>query len=112
MLLQNRNTGNHFENNIVVATTGSSTVADGGAKNTGNVIDYNLYFKGALTGVTDGGHSMSQDPLLVSASDLHLAAGSPAIDKGDAAVGANAGALDIDGDPRVKGTIDIGADER
>jgi hypothetical protein len=112
VLLQNRNVGNHFENNIIVASTGSSTVADGGAKNTGNVIDYNVYFKGSLTGVTDGGHSVAKDPLLVSASDLHLAAGSPAIDKGDAAVGANAGPLDIDGEPRVKGTIDIGADER
>jgi hypothetical protein len=114
VLLQNRNVGNHFENNIVVATTGGATVSDGGAKNTGNVIDYNLYFNGALSGVVDGGHSVSKDPLLVAANtgDLHLTAGSPAIDKGDAAVGANAGALDIDGDPRVKGTIDIGADER
>jgi serralysin len=78
------------------------------------VIDYNVYFNGALSSVVDGGHSVSKDPLLVAAAtgDLHLAAGSPAIDKGDAAVGANAGALDIDGDPRVKGTIDIGADER
>jgi serralysin len=83
-------------------------------KNTGNVIDYNVYFNGALSSVIDGGHSIGKDPLLISAStgDLHLAAGSPAIDKGDGAVGANAGALDIDGDPRVKGTIDIGADER
>jgi uncharacterized protein DUF1565 len=114
VLLQNRNVGNHFENNIVVATTGSSTIADGGDKNTGNVFDYNVYFNGALSGVIDGGHSISKDPLLVSAGtgDLHLTAGSPAIDKGDGAVGANAGALDIDGDPRVKGTIDIGADER
>lgn len=114
VFLQNRNVGNHFENNIVVATTGSSTVADGGAKNTGNVIDYNVYFNGALSGVSAGAHSITTDPLLISASmgDLHLAAGSPAIDKGDGAVGANAGSLDIDGDPRVKGTIDIGADER
>jgi hypothetical protein len=112
VLLQNRNIGNHFENNIVVATTGGSTMADGGAKNTGNVVDYNLYFNGALSGVSAGAHSITKDPLLASAADLHLAAGSPAIDKGDGAVGANAGALDIDGDPRVKGTIDIGADER
>jgi hypothetical protein len=115
LLLQNRNVGNHFENNIVVATTGGSTVSDGGLKNTGNLIDYNVYFNGALAGVIDGGHSIGKDPLLISPStgDLHLSAGSPAIDKGDDMVGANGAPqdLDIDGEPR-KGHFDIGADER
>ena len=96
----------------MVATTGGSSISDGGMKSAMNVIDYNLYFNGALAGVSARAHSITTDPLLVSAADLHLAAGSPAIDKGDGAVGTNAGALDIDGDPRVKGTIDIGADER
>ncbi|MEP7120574.1 MAG: DUF1565 domain-containing protein [Byssovorax sp.] len=115
VLLQNRNVNNHFENNIVVATIGGSTVSNGGLKNTGNLIDYNLYFNGALSGVIDGGHSISKDPLLISPStgDLHLSAGSPAIDGGDDMVGANGAPqdLDIDGEPR-KGHIDIGADER
>ena len=115
VLLQNRNVNNHFENNIVVATTGGSTVSNGGLKNTGNLIDYNVYFNGALSGVIDGGHSISKDPLLISPStgDLHLSAGSPAIDKGDDMVGADGAPqdLDIDGEPR-KGHFDIGADER
>ena len=99
----------------MVATTGGSTVSNGGLKNTGNLIDYNVYFNGALSGVIDGGHSISKDPLLISPStgDLHLSAGSPAIDKGDDMVGADGAPqdLDIDGEPR-KGHFDIGADER
>ncbi len=113
ILLQNRNLQNTFVNNIIVASPGSSTVADGGSANSGNVFDYNIYWAGALDGVSPGSHSMEVDPVLVAASagDLHLADGSPALGAGQD-LGAVLGEADIDGEPRTQGALDIGADER
>lgn len=62
--------------------------------------------------LTPGGSDISADPLFVNtnASDFHLTAVSPCINKGwDSAAGV--GDLDMDGQPRRCGVIDIGADE-
>lgn len=114
ILLQNRNIQNTLVNNVVVATDGHSTVADGGSANTGNVFDYNVYWNGDLDGVNGGSHSLEVDPLLVDAAngDLHLTAGSPAVGAGSALDPALLGAEDYDGEARVQGALDIGADER
>ena len=103
---------------------------------TGNVVDRNLYFaapedrsgtwiwKGVTYDTFDAYQAASgndatsligEDPLLVNpgAGDLHLNAGSPAIDAGENLSSAQMGTMDIDGDPRVSGAaVDIGADEK
>lgn len=65
-------------------------------------------------------HSLFADPHLVdpAGGDLHLGAGSPAIDAGAQAPAQHADLIapcvttDVDGDPRVQGPqVDIGADE-
>jgi hypothetical protein len=59
--------------------------------------------------LTDLGGNLTTDPLLVSATDVHLTAGSPAIDAGTCT---GAPAIDFEGDPRPSGGgCDIGADE-
>jgi hypothetical protein len=98
----------------------------------GNAVDANLYYTTAApqwqwrnvtySGATawasyrsasgnDAASLNGQDPLLVNpaAGDLHLQAGSPAIGRGQALP--EASAVDIDGQPRVQGVIDLGADE-
>jgi hypothetical protein len=111
LLLQNRNQNNFYENNIIYATAGTAAVLDGGSLNTGNVFDYNIYFGGAVTGVTGGVSSLKVDPKLVDPTngDLHISAGSPAKDKGNSAE--SVGTTDIDGTNRKNGVVDIGADE-
>jgi len=111
ILLQSRNQGNVYQNNVVVATMGTSVVAVGGSGNTGNVFDFNVYFGGDLDGATGGANSLTVDPKLVDPGngDLHLSAGSPAKDKGSGAL--DVGEVDFDGDNRKNGPVDIGADE-
>jgi hypothetical protein len=111
ILLQNRNQSNVYQNNVVVATPGTSAIVDGGSANTGNVFDYNIYFGGGLDGVTDGAHSKTIDPGLVNAAagDLHLGPNSPAKNAGNDAL--DVGETDIDGEVRKNGAVDIGADE-
>lgn len=113
IFLQSRNVGNVFANNIVVASAGSDCVAVGGSMNSGNVFDRSVYSGGAVSGVSGGANSITADPRLVDPAngDLHLGPGSPAIDAGDASLG-DPGAVDIDGQPRQVGALDIGADER
>lgn len=114
LLLQNRNIGNTYANNVIYASDGSNAVSDDGTMNTGNVFDYNLYFKGGLDGVQGGANSITAEPRFVSAAtrDLHLAADSPAIGKGRDWGAAIVGSADVDGEPRVQGGIDMGAHER
>lgn len=113
LLLQNRNVGNTYINNIVIATTGQRAIDVGGTLNTGNSFDYNLTFNGAVAGITQGTHSLAADPRFVAAGDYHLQAGSPALDRAAALVDARDGALDLDGRPRVAGAApDLGCYER
>ena len=59
--------------------------------------------------LTDLGGNINADPLFVSGSDIHLRAGSPAIDAGTCA---GAPTTDFEGDPRPTGAgCDMGADE-
>ncbi len=132
ILLQHDVRNSVIKNNIVRANTQGRLVMNPFLANTGNTLDYNLYWAPAGTllrwqwtktfyttlaawrGVTGGeGHTLVADPKLVSTTtpDLHLAAGSPAIDAGQNT--SLAGSQDIDGAARITGArIDIGADER
>lgn len=133
MMLQFDTRYNTIKNNILYANAQNYLLTNPFTQNTGNVVDYNLYFapggtansewqwkKSAMTVgfaayQTKSGndsHSRFANPLLVSTTppDLHLQAGSPAIDQGLNRTAA--GTVDIDGEARVvRGVIDIGADE-
>lgn len=110
VLLQNRSQGNIFKNNIIVASAGSSAIADGGEMNVGNTFDTNIYFGGGVDGIDGGAGSLTVDPMLVAPAtgDLHLTVGSMAKDRGEVLPEV---LVDIDGDPRADGAPDIGADE-
>jgi len=134
LLVQHDTRNNLIENNIIFANAQNQFIANEFTANTGNVIDYNLYFSAggaaasswvwttdpytgfaawqAATG--NDANSVFVNPLLASpgAGDLHLGAGSPAIGAAFALSALVAGTEDIDGTPRVSGAAaDIGADE-
>ncbi len=86
-------------------------------------INFNNYFSSQNVGFLGGvrvtlsdwqtatgqdANSLAVDPLFVSATDLHLQAGSPMINAGTPLAEVT---TDIDGDPRSATTPDIGADE-
>jgi cysteine-rich repeat protein/parallel beta-helix repeat protein len=102
--------------------------------NVNNSLDYNLFFAdagaGSATFVWQGteysgfaayrsatgqdASSLFADPQLVApgTGNLHLGAGSPAVNAGDPALVAGVGETDIDGSPRIGGgRVEIGADE-
>ena len=107
------------KNNILCASGGQPYVFDGGGNNTHITLANNLYYGASLTSPGSFADPLARfvNPLLVSAADLHLLPGSPAIDAGivlgnDAQGQPLAGTSDVDGEPRVRGSdIDIGADE-
>ncbi len=129
---------NIIKNNLIFANAYRRYVESWSPVMTGNTVDRNMYT--AVGGGSDGtwiwkgvtyttfsayqsasGNDLTSlrlvglDPLLVNpeAGDLHLGAGSPAIDAGEDLPSAQMGTLDIDGDPRILGDhVDIGADER
>lgn len=129
---QYNTTANVFANNIVYANSQAVLLQNPFTQNTGNVLDYNVYFvPGGAAGtwqwktVTYTGfstyrartgndpHSAFLDPRLVNLAtpDLHLQAISPAINAGINRP--DLGATDIDGQARIQGgRVDIGADER
>jgi cysteine-rich repeat protein len=124
---------NVVENNLFYATA-QNLLLQSDAGNTGNTIDYNLWFAdaGAAAGrfVWNGteypgfaayraatgqdAHSLFADPVLANpgGGDFHLSGSSPAIDAGDPAFVADPNETDLDGGARVLGPrVDIGADE-
>ena len=125
---------NTIENNIFFAGPQDILISNPFTQNTGNTLDYNLYytvagpnssawewktntydsFTGYRSATGNDAHSVFVDPKFININagslDLHLAAGSPAIDAGSNL--ANDGDLDIDVQPRiVNSRVDLGADE-
>ena len=113
VLLQNRNVNNVYANNIVVASRNTTAMSASGSRNSGNTFEGNIVFGGGVDGLTLGTGSRTVDPQLVAPAqgNLHLAAGSPAREAGRPLTAAVVGTLDVDGDARVVGVLDIGADE-
>ncbi|MDN4602356.1 right-handed parallel beta-helix repeat-containing protein [Paenibacillus sp. F6_3S_P_1C] len=124
---------NVIKNNIFVASSTDVLIYNEYTKNSGNVVDYNLYFAPAgsseaswtwknkdytgfsayKAGTGNDAHSLFIDPKFVNASgyDFHLQSSSPAIDTGNTDT-AIIGTLDIEGKPRVQGAaVNIGAYE-
>jgi parallel beta-helix repeat protein len=104
-----------IRNNCFVAGTAGEYLSQSGTNNTGIVADNNLYWGAGKTsaGAWADPHALFADPKFVAApGDLHLAAGSPAIDAGAALDTVLAGTQDADAGPRVAGgKPDLGADE-
>ena len=127
---------NIIKNNIIFANSSRRFIESWSAVMTANIVDRNLYFAtgGGSNGTwiwrdvtyttflayqTGSGNDSTGfvgiDPLLVNAvaGDLHISAGSPAIDAGENLPSMQMGTLDIDGNARIiNGTVDLGADER
>ncbi|CAM4451247.1 hypothetical protein FHS16_004099 [Paenibacillus endophyticus] len=133
LFIQYDTSNNLIQNNIIAAASGNMMIYNEYRKNTGNVVDYNLYFtpdagtKAAWvwknktysgladyqSGTGQDAHSLFADPKFSNPEsfDLHLQPGSPAIDRGynDRELKHT---YDFDEKPRVNGTtIDIGAFE-
>ncbi len=105
---------NVYENNSIYAAENYPRVLTVGTDNTGNTIDYNLYF-GSNEGDAPGSHSVFGDPLYVDATngDLHISDASPAINKGFNHPDSVMGTADFDNQARiVNSAVDIGADEK
>ena len=109
-----------IRNNIFYARAGQAYISNGGGNNLDITVDHNLYYGASSTspGSFPDAHARFVDPLLAGPyADLHLLAGSPAIDAGidlgnDAAGQPLSGAFDIDGRSRVLGSaINLGAHE-
>jgi len=131
LMLQYDTRNNVIRNNIFYANSQNYFITNPFLKNTSNILDYNLYytpdgaaagqwqwikkwytgFNAFRTATGKDGNSLYAKPLLVSTviPDLHILASSPAVDMGMNL--AASGTTDIDGEPRIQGTIDIGADE-
>lgn len=127
---------NLIKNNIIFANGSRRFIESWSAVMTANVVDRNLYFASGggsngtwiWKGVTyttftayqsgsgnDATGFVGVDPLLVNpaAGDLHLNAGSPAINAGENLPSSQIGTVDIDGNARIiNGVVDLGADER
>lgn len=123
-----------FKNNIIYSSSQNKLIQKERASS-GLVLDYNNWFTpggSALcyvhwgsanyhtwsayqTGSAQDAHSIFANPVFASTliPDLHIAAGSPAINAGDPAFVPAASETDIDGDARVlNARVDCGADER
>jgi cysteine-rich repeat protein len=121
--------GDNVVRNNLFASTAQRRLLTSDAGNSGNTIDYNLWwtpgglpgtfvwngtgyasFAAYAAGTGADAHSVVADPLL--SADWHLAPTSPAINAGDPTFVAGPGETDLDGAPRVSGPrVDLGADE-
>ncbi|WP_226002750.1 right-handed parallel beta-helix repeat-containing protein [Paenibacillus sp. BJ-4] len=133
LLVQYDTRNNVIKNNIFVASSTDVLISNEYTKNSGNVVDYNLYFapggsseanwkwknkeytgfSAYKKGTGNDAHSLFIDPKFVNAAgdDFHLQSSSQAIDAGDTDR-AIIGTLDIDEKPRVQGAaVNIGAYE-
>ncbi len=129
--LQENNFNNRIVNNLVYALPRKSFVYKSNTTGSGNIVDYNLYYRADGTegvpwkwqGQTfstweeykestgHDTHSLFADPMLadVSGGPISLLAGSPAIDRGTDILSSE---MDLYGLPRKQGaSIDIGASE-
>ena len=100
-----------FKNNIAYAS--ASGLITGQTGTAGLSFDYNVYFNG--TSPFTEAHSLNANPQFVSTAspDLHVAAGSPAVNAGTNLGSTVVGTLDCAGNARVQGAnIDIGAYEQ
>jgi Right handed beta helix region len=117
--LQNSNLNTISNNILVPRDDDDSAIGVYGYTATNVTIGYNLLWRtssdktGNMFGNVSGAQSsVFGDPRVVSATDLHLQAGSAAINAGDPAAMPAADELDIDDQPRRQGgRVDIGADE-
>ena len=123
-----------IENNIFyVSDQNVALFQDGNPLNLS--MDYNVYYSDVMAsqimfdyaGIPGNGlvdfssktgqdkNSINQNPAFVNAStatpDFHLTPASPAIDAGNPAFIGGVGEMDLDGENRVNGTVDCGADE-
>ncbi len=122
------------KNNIFYPNAQNIFITNAYTQNINNVVDYNLFFSAGgisasqwqwktvvyttfsayQTGSGNDAHSQFANPLLASpdAGDLHITAGSPAINAGQNLTIDVIGTSDIDGAARIQGgQIDVGADE-
>lgn len=133
-------TGNTITHNLFVAGAQNYLFINPRTTNTGNVIDYNLYFAPAgsaaaewrwggmkvgfnpwrtavqAAAATNEAHSSFADPhfgdVTSTPPNFHLRSDSPAIDAGDPALTPEPGEVDLDAAPRRSGArMDLGADE-
>jgi len=132
LMLQYDIRDNIIKNNIFYANEQSTLISNVYTQNSGNLVDYNLYYApaGAVdsewmwknesytgfaayrSGTGNDAHSIFTNPLFIDAvkPDLHLLSMSPAINKG--ATVAVVSQYDIDGEVRIQANVvDIGADE-
>ena len=116
----------------IVAAGGQGLLLYAESGNTGNVLDYNVWFATGSTseftwegttyasfglyqsGTGQDGSSTFADPQLQNpaAADFHVPSSSPAVDAGDPGYQAAPGETDLDGQARIfGGRVDVGADE-
>lgn len=102
-----------FENNILHANPSGLFLNSVTGSTSGVAIDYNLFYA-TSGGIAVGTHSQFADPKLVNAgaADFHLPASSPAVGAGVDLGALVVGTMDFAGNPRVIGTIDMGAYEQ
>lgn len=133
ILLQYDTKNNLITNNIIFADSSNVFIYNEYSKNSGNVVDYNLYyapgdvskatwtwknkeyvgFTAYKTSTGNDGHSIFADPRFVNqtTNNFHLKASSAAIDAGRS-YNLIIKTLDIDGQARLQGvSVNIGADE-
>jgi hypothetical protein len=100
-----------IKNNILFASNNSEYIAQWGSNNSAVNVRNNIYYGAGTTSIGVWPDTLAKfiNPLLVNGYiDMHLQKLSPAKDQG---ISVNHGDLDFDGQARMNGVVDIGADE-